>query len=453
MVIYVYAYGFMKKKNKRKPKYGLFSCVGYMSKKMWRIDKLIFISIVATIPIGLIISTINLYMPPMIIEQLELKEPFLQVCAVIAGLMAARLGATLISRFTNNKKGIFDQYLVLQLAQEAFEKTMDMDKQNLLDTEYRTLMQRAQSASSGNASPAIQFPNHFTRLIQNILSFALFGGIISLLNPLILIIIAVCTVINFYLLKYKREKDFSTRDTRNALFQKSNCYYYMTGNFKTGKDVRLYNFSDYFEKSMSRLNLNIFKELLKVNTRAFWITFFSLFTVLIRDGVVYAFLISKTLKGELNAADFVLYVNASVEAANFMTGIINSFSQISESALAVSDFREVFDIKDRLNRGEGCYADLTSPATIEFRNVSYSYPQTPPDENAPAATKQDTAENKLVLDNVSFKINAGEKVALVGLNGAGKTTLTKLMCGLLLPTKGDVLINGHSIFEYNRDDL
>ncbi len=39
------------------------------------------------------------------------------------------------------------------------------------------------------------------------------------------------------------------------------------------------------------------------------------------------------------------------------------------------------------------------------------------------------------------------------LNGAGKTTLTRLMCGLLLPTEGEILLDGHTVFEYNRDEL
>jgi len=49
------------------------------------------------------------------------------------------------------------------------------------------------------------------------------------------------------------------------------------------------------------------------------------------------------------------------------------------------------------------------------------------------------------LDNVSFKVNNGEIVGYVGLNGAGKTTTIRIAVGVLQPTSGDVLINGHSI--------
>jgi ATP-binding cassette subfamily B protein len=70
-----------------------------------------------------------------------------------------------------------------------------------------------------------------------------------------------------------------------------------------------------------------------------------------------------------------------------------------------------------------------SAPSIEFRNVSFTY----------------EGSTKPVLQNVSFKISADEKIALVGNNGAGKTTIVKLLCGLYQPTSGEILIDGKSI--------
>ena len=63
---------------------------------------------------------------------------------------------------------------------------------------------------------------------------------------------------------------------------------------------------------------------------------------------------------------------------------------------------------------------------IEFRSVSFAYPET----------------EYLILDNVSFTINAGESVALLGTNGSGKSTLLKLLMGFYEPTRGTILIDG-----------
>jgi ATP-binding cassette subfamily B protein len=53
---------------------------------------------------------------------------------------------------------------------------------------------------------------------------------------------------------------------------------------------------------------------------------------------------------------------------------------------------------------------------------------------------------------MSFRIEAGENIAVVGLNGAGKTTVIKLLCGLFSPTEGEILVNGQPISAYNRDE-
>lgn len=74
---------------------------------------------------------------------------------------------------------------------------------------------------------------------------------------------------------------------------------------------------------------------------------------------------------------------------------------------------------------------------IEFRNVSFTYPHT---------------DNK-ILDNISFIINPGESVGIIGTNGSGKTTIEKLILGLYEPTDGSILIDGIDIKQIDPADL
>ncbi len=75
--------------------------------------------------------------------------------------------------------------------------------------------------------------------------------------------------------------------------------------------------------------------------------------------------------------------------------------------------------------------------SVRFEEVSFSYPGT----------------QRLVLENLSFDIKAGERCALVGLNGAGKTTLVKLLLGLYQPKSGRILINGVDAATLSQDTL
>ena len=68
--------------------------------------------------------------------------------------------------------------------------------------------------------------------------------------------------------------------------------------------------------------------------------------------------------------------------------------------------------------------------SIEFNSVGFNY----------------SSNKKLILSNINFKLQMGEKIGIVGTTGSGKSTLIDLLMGLLIPTKGEVLINGINLY-------
>jgi ATP-binding cassette subfamily B protein len=75
--------------------------------------------------------------------------------------------------------------------------------------------------------------------------------------------------------------------------------------------------------------------------------------------------------------------------------------------------------------------------SIEFKNVSFKH--------------QSAKQN--ALDNIDFKLGKGETIAFVGPSGSGKSTMVKLLVGLYLPTDGDVVFNGNSVTEIDRNEI
>jgi len=77
-----------------------------------------------------------------------------------------------------------------------------------------------------------------------------------------------------------------------------------------------------------------------------------------------------------------------------------------------------------------------SRGEIEFRNITFGY-----------------RDDEMVLKNVSFKVEAGEKIAIVGATGSGKTTIISLLCHFYMPQQGQILLDGHDIQNLPLADL
>ena len=425
------------KKQKRKPKYGMLSCAAYMFNMLWRHERGLALTGILLVPWSLGAAALGLYIPVIVIEYLEISEHFSAVGLVILGLSAADLLLSLTGSILQNKKDTAELYIVMRMKYYLQKYYLERDFYLDYDPEVQVLDQRAQAGSESNYAGAVCFPMRFVDILSTVLKFILFGSVVSVLSPYVILLIALGCAASIPLSAWERKRNYATRDDRGAISKKLN---YLSGdvakNFKYGKDIRLYGLGEPLFSLGKALLGQSRREHGRVLRRNFVTALTGFLVVLVRDGAVYGFLIARAVAGELDAAGFVLYFTAVTQMAGVLSGILQGWSGICEGALQVSDYREALEVTGSMNRGKGIPLPQ-GPFSIEFRNVTFRY----------------KGAEKNVLENISFKIQAGEKAALVGLNGAGKTTITKLMCGLLLPTEGEVLLDGHALQEYNREEL
>ncbi|KQT31055.1 ABC transporter [Chryseobacterium sp. Leaf405] len=139
----------------------------------------------------------------------------------------------------------------------------------------------------------------------------------------------------------------------------------------------------------------------------------------------------KYINGELSIgkiADFFMYINTLIFPFS-MVGWVTSVNQRAEASM--QRINEFMDKKsDIVNKNFDTYE---IKGDIEFRNVSYVYPNT----------------GIKALDNLSFKLKAGESLAIMGKTGSGKSTIALLLCRLIDPTEGEILIDGKNLKEHN----
>ena len=154
--------------------------------------------------------------------------------------------------------------------------------------------------------------------------------------------------------------------------------------------------------------------------------------------VAYALIVLRALAGALSLGSLTLMVGAFSRARNIMDGLVSGLVGISEQALFIKDLFDFFETPSLIASKPGA---LPAPRPIQsgfrFENVSFAYPGSPVRS----------------LTDVSFTLEAGEKIALVGENGAGKTTLVKLLARLYDPSGGRILLDGVDLREYSVEDL
>ncbi|GAE65528.1 ABC transporter ATP-binding protein [Chryseobacterium indologenes] len=139
----------------------------------------------------------------------------------------------------------------------------------------------------------------------------------------------------------------------------------------------------------------------------------------------------KYIAGELSIgkiADFFMYINTLIFPFS-MVGWVTSVNQRAEASM--QRINEFMDKKSEIINTN--FENYPIQGEIEFRNVSYVYPNT----------------GIKALQNLSFKIKAGESLAIMGKTGSGKSTVALLLCRLIDPTEGEILIDGKNLKEHN----
>lgn len=141
-------------------------------------------------------------------------------------------------------------------------------------------------------------------------------------------------------------------------------------------------------------------------------------------------------ENQLSVGDLFTFILYSVFVGASLGGIADLYSQLQKAIGATENLLEIFD-EDREEATDSS-SHRIEKGSIGFRTVSFHYPNRPDVE---------------VLKSISFEIESGQQIALVGPSGAGKTTITALLLRFFKVTEGAIIIDGKSIDEYSLVNL
>ena len=225
----------------------------------------------------------------------------------------------------------------------------------------------------------------------------------------------------FVRLKYS-EKFYTWVRDRSPSERLAAYFQFLLSTAAAAKEIRIFGLGPFFIDRHRELRSKLRSEKIRL-TAALSIK------ELITQGVgavgmffVFALLCLRAIQGYMSLGDIVMYYQGIQRGIGYLRSVLGSLTMLYEDCLFLSYLAEFFALKKKPWPNPAIPRPVPRPISrgIVFDRVGFRY----------------SAQDKMVLEDVSLTINPGETVALVGENGAGKTTLIKLLCRLYDPTHG-----------------
>ena len=276
------------------------------------------------------------------------------------------------------------------------------------------------------------------QLVQQIITtVSLAAGIVAFF-PWLLAVLALCVVPAFLGESHFAFLGYSLSFSQTTVRRHLDYLRVLGASKESAKELKLFGLAPFLVSRYTQLSDDIYEQNVMLAKRRLLLG--SLLALLGTAGYysTYVFIIYRSLIGALSIGTLTFLAGAIAGTSTNIQAVFSMFTSIADQALFLTDLLDFFAMKPVVRSKPNA---LLAPRPIregfEFRNVSFAYPGT----------------SRLVLDRLNFRLQRGERVALVGENGQGKTTIVKLLTRLYDPTAGQVLLDGVDLRDYDLDEL
>lgn len=310
-----------------------------------------------------------------------------------------------------------------------FEKAQSLDVSCYEDPSFYDKYQRATLVATSGYFDIITYD--FVSMLSGIISLICVLFTVSSINPeylLFLVPIFLVFIIETAKSKYvyKRDLEMTTNNRIKAYIQRTVFLR------DYAKDLRT---SNIFSVLMTRFEGAIEANIVILKKYGVGLFIYSMISSLFEEFIpvigTYAYAGYEFVnKGNMSVSGFSVVLSSVSSVRDVTLDITQCFDEMNQMALYFQNLKDFFDYEPKIVSGDKKAEKFES---LEFKNVSFRYP----------------SAQKNSLSNVSFRLNKGETLAVVGINGAGKSTLLKLMLRFYDATEGEVLYNGVNVREYD----
>ena len=329
--------------------------------------------------------------------------------------------------------GYLNEKLYLEINKDVLKKTEELSYVDYENHKTYDLLQRAEMEAG------VRPINILTNLL------ALYSSIITMFSSmLILLTWKYWTFLGFIILpilafKYykqisKTEYDISFNRTK---YERKSWYIaHLLTKDTFIKEVKMLDLFKHLYDNFNVLRKRFFDENIKIlNYKTLFLFFYQIFDLLFMSFIV-AIGILEASQGIILVGTLMTYINTTSKVDVSINSISNCMFSIYQDSLYAKNLIDFLNLK-KSNTTLKETNILNNIESIEFKKVSFSYP----------------SQNKIVLNDLSFKIKKGESIAIVGKNGSGKSTIIKLICGFYKNYSGEILLNGVELKKIHSDNI
>ncbi len=386
--------------------------------------------------VNIILSAVSvfpgMYLVKYSIDLLTNHVSFSTYLLTIGIIVLIILSVSVITMLINTRLGFVKDRFYAKIRLEISEICLDTDYSNIQKKSFLENKDFALAAASNDSLDLII--NSLHSVISGVI---IIGGVIYVLSEASLIIIIpiiLSLAIDLYNDWLNARQNFIDTKEEVEYSRKSRYLQKISSDFSYAKEIRMFNLKERFKGRMDEVDDLLYKLREQRRKRRRPLAIFAYGADTILDIAIYLFLGFQTISSVITLGQFSLYSNALRQLKNSVSGVIFVITKFVVNTEYLKGFFSFMEQK--ASTVDTSHKHCSGKAEICFEHVSFKYPES----------------DVLVLKDVNITIHANEKLLIIGENGAGKTTFVKLLCGLLRPTNGRILLNGQDISEIPKDE-
>jgi len=396
--------------------------------------------------LSVLVNSISVFIMPvfvkLIIAAIEEKNQIDYFLILVAIYLSIMLIVYMCNNYCECQNGWRFPYVVNLFRKQLLNTMITMDYSRLERPETLSEFEKNKNNLADSTKSVQGMMKTYLKVGASLFQVVFASFIISTLNPLLIVIVFLISILQFIPGDRTKKKDKEqVWDQLPPYWRKIFNYNYWSNSFQYAKDIRIFNMSEWLnQKHMDVVEAD--NRIVK-KSRDLWIRCHLIlkFLRLVQEAILYTWLVYNIINGDVSISSFTLYISSVEVFANALGQAFWEISNLRNQSKEVTDFRLFLDNVDgnKDQRKESAKLDevlKSNKLDFTFENVSFKY----------------SGQNEYALKNINLTISSKERLAIVGVNGAGKTTLVKLLCRLYEPTEGKILLNGKDIREFNREE-